>query len=74
MCWAASAEQEVQMWVSLGHGLLSAFPLALLLDGVLLRLSFRGGTFPLEVLVTRLVGNVLHPYPPNAEHSGSCGE
>lgn len=73
-CSGVSVECAVQIYVSLGHGLLPALPLALLFVGLFFTLSLRLENFPLEPLVARLVGSVLHPYPPSPEHRGSCGE
>ncbi len=73
-CGCISFECEVQIWVSLGHALLPALPLALLFVGLFFTLSLGLGNFPLEPLVARLVGSVLQPYPPIPEHRGSCGE
>lgn len=73
-CAGVSTECAVQIYVSLGHGRFPALPLTLLFVGLFFTLSLRFGNFPLEPLVARLVGSVLHPYPPNAEHRGNCGE
>lgn len=73
-CGGVSTECAVQIYVSLGHALLPALPLALLFVGLFFMLSLKLGNFPLEPLVARLDGSVLHPYPPRPEHSGSCGE
>lgn len=53
---------ELQMCVSLGHGLLPLLPLALLFVGLFFRVSFWWlDNFALDALVARLVGSVLHP-------------
>lgn len=72
-CGGVAIECAVQIYVSLGHGLPPALPLALLFVGLFFTLSLRLGNFPLEPLVARLAGSVFHPYPPSPEHSGSCG-
>ncbi|TNN38883.1 hypothetical protein EYF80_050946 [Liparis tanakae] len=67
-------ECAVQMYVSLGHGLPPALPLAVLLVGLFFTLSLRLGNLALDSLVARSVGSVLHPKPPSAEHTEICGE
>lgn len=54
-------ECAVEIYVSLGHGLLPALPLALLLVGLFFKLSFKFGNLPRQSLVARFVGSVLHP-------------
>lgn len=74
MCGGVSIECVVQMYVSLGHGLLAVLPLALLFVELFVTLSLRLGNFPLDIVAARLVGRVFHPYPLSPEHRGSCGE
>lgn len=71
-CGGVSIECAVQIYVSLGHSLPPVLPL--LFMGLFFTLSLRLGNFPLQPLLARLVGSVLHPLPPSPEYKGSCGE